>query len=469
MPLASRVMQYLNRQGVPYQQIHHDRAGNIDAALRAAEVLPDCVAVAEILVDAKGVVMAITEFGTQMNLEALNGAIRRNLQRLTGRQADRLFRDCEPGSHPPIASAYGVHAVCDERLFAKEQIYIQSGCHNTLLRLDRESFQRVMSSAIKLKQGCCEAQAMNPLSSDTPESPDVGEANAERVAERLKRLYKLPPMPTVATRILQATSDPDATAGELAAIIEQDPSLAAQIMRQARSALYGYRGKLESVKDAVMRVLGFERVSQLALSISASKAFDLPNEGPLGIVCFWRHALHVSLLAQRLAFHVPDERINPSLAYLTGLLHNFGILLLGHLFRPEYTMLNKLAEADPMTELAVLEKQVLGMGGAKELVGLGHGMLGSILLEHWRLPKEVSMTAAGHQVKDYHGPYEDYVLLIQLSNCLLKELELGDDQVPDDPVYYAKRLDIQPEIVFEVFEQLKQSSDSLNQLASQMG
>ncbi len=463
MPVASRVMQYLNRQGLPYQQLHHDRVGTLEAAIEAAKVTQDEVAVAEILVDAKGVVMSVTPLGKRMDLDRLNQMTRRNLQRIAQHQADRLFKDCEPGSHPPVAKAYGVHAVCDETLFSKEQIYIQSGSHTTLLRLTRDCFQQLMGNALKMSVCVC----VNEKNEDSAGQSDMPCSSID-IKERLNKLYRLPPMPTVAARILQITQDIDASVDDLARIIEQDPSLTAQVLRQARSALYGYRGELKTIKDAVARVLGFERVSQIALSIAASKAFDLPKDGPLGLRNFWKHAMHCSLLVQRLAFHVPDNRVEPGMAYLAGLLHNFGLLLLGHLFKPEFGMLNKLAASEPFTELSTLEKQVLGMGSAKELVGVGHGQLGAILLEKWQLPEEVCATAAHHQEKDYEGEFQDYVALIQLANCLLKELELGDDLMPDDPLVYTRRLGMDADIAFEVFEQLKQSSAALTDLAAGM-
>ncbi len=283
---------------------------------------------------------------------------------------------------------------------------------------------------------------------------------------RLLNLENLPPMPTVAARILQTTQDPDASAEDLARIIELDPSLAAQVLRQARSALYNYKGKLETIRDAVLRVLGFERVSQIALSIAASRAFDVPHDGPLGLATFWRHTLHCSLLAQRLAFHVPNKAVPPGMAYMGGLLHNFGMLLYGHLYRQAFELLNELTHEDRYQELPVLEKQVSEQ--VAEVIPLHHNQLGAVLLEHWNLPVEIVAAAYGHTERNYEGASQELVWTIQLSNCLLKELDLGDDLFPDDPVYYAQQLGIQPELVFEVFDQVKSISSEISQLAADM-
>ncbi|HEV8078537.1 MAG TPA: HDOD domain-containing protein, partial [Marinobacter sp.] len=70
--------------------------------------------------------------------------------------------------------------------------------------------------------------------------PLAAELTLDDVAARLQKLYRLPPMPALALRILALTAEPEATAKQLAEVIELDPSMTAQLMRYARSALFGY-------------------------------------------------------------------------------------------------------------------------------------------------------------------------------------------------------------------------------------
>lgn len=65
------------------------------------------------------------------------------------------------------------------------------------------------------------------------EQPDM-----DALAERVQQLYQLPPMPAIALRVMQITAASETTAAELASVIERDPSLAAQVLRYARSALF---------------------------------------------------------------------------------------------------------------------------------------------------------------------------------------------------------------------------------------
>lgn len=467
MPVAARVIQYFQRSGITWQQVLHDRVGNLESALQTAGLSRAQVVVGELLVDARGALLSLVPFGCQTDVKTLNQSMRRQFQPVNARQLGIIFKDCEPGSLPPIGGAYGVPSVCDARLAACETLYMQSGCHTTLIKLEREGLQRLIG-LVRLVEGCSEPlpEAGCRLTSEGFSADEVPAVEGRGLRERLHSVYRLPPMPAVATQIMQITRDQRSNVEALAGAIEQDPSLAAQMIREARSPLYGFRGTIHTVRDAVVRVLGYDRVSQLAIAIAASKAFEVPREGRLGLDQFWSHSLHCAVLAQKLAQQLGKPELSPASVYLAALLHNFGLLLLGHLFRPEYLLLSRKAEQSPETELGELERNVLGMGGASELIGLGHGELGAALLEHWQLPEEAVVAARYHTCLDYQGEYQEIVVLVQLANCLLKEMGLGDDLCPDDPLYYARRLGLDSALVFEIFEQLKASYHSAERMAS---
>lgn len=467
MAVATRILQYLGRRTVPYQLVHHERVGTLAAAVRVAGVPVANVVTTSLLIDAKGILMAILPFGQELDLAAVRQRFRRNFQWLPEPWADRLFCDCEPGSRPALAPPYGLAAVIDEALLGKECLYFQSGSHHSLIRMDGDYFFQVNARATR-------GRFARPLSEQTSmtafeESPDICQRSIQQLSERLKKLYRLPPMPSVAARVMSLAADPNTGARELAWVIEQDPSLAAQIMRYASSALFNYQGQLRNVQDAVNRVLGFDRVCHIALGIAASRAFEIPKEGPLGLDAFWQHSLYCSLLSQMLATHADKElNLQPSTAYLCGLLHNFGLLLIGHLFKPEFVMLNKLAAKEPESPLAVLEKQVVGMGGAQELIALGHGAIGAILLEHWNLPAEVRTVAAMHHVEGYWGEHAGYVQVVQLANSLLKDLAIGDDLCLDDPAPLMEALGLAPEVAYEILQQVQQHASEVQSLARQL-
>jgi len=75
--------------------------------------------------------------------------------------------------------------------------------------------------------------------------------------QRIESTTNLPAMPEVAQALLRLNSDPNGNINDVVEIIETDPSIAAQILRYARSAFFGFRGEINSIHQAVTTVLGY--------------------------------------------------------------------------------------------------------------------------------------------------------------------------------------------------------------------
>src|SRR3569833_527654 len=93
----------------------------------------------------------------------------------------------------------------------------------------------------------------------------------------IERMTEFPVMPELAQRIMALRSEPSAR--ELAAVVELDPGIAGQLVRYASSPLFAYGGKLNSIRDAISRVLGVERAMDIALGAAAGKPFRGPAGG----------------------------------------------------------------------------------------------------------------------------------------------------------------------------------------------
>tara|TARA_R100001440_G_scaffold26791_11_gene43948 strand:- start:6000 stop:7376 length:1377 start_codon:yes stop_codon:yes gene_type:complete len=418
--VSARLEVFLNRKGIVYDTLPHDEVQTFDVAVSGAGVSQDEVVRATLLIDLQGVVMAVHGFHTAIDVDAVADLTGRRMQLLTARQADRLFADCEAGFHPPIGGAYDVPVIVDTPVLKFSQAYMASGASNCLIRMDDRALRLALAGAKSGKIGIIDqAQDISPVNAEG--------ITLEEVAQRLQKLNRLPPMPALALRILRLTAHPEATAKELADLIEYDPSLTAQVMRYARSALFNYPGQINSVQEAVSRVLGFDRVAHVAMGIASVRAFDVPRQGALGMDAFWRHSLYCAFLCQQMAI---KSKADKGLAYLCGLLHNFGLLLIGHLFPSEFEQLNRLREANPEQSMRTLELQVFGAG--QEYLSVGHGAIGGILHRLWQLPDAVVKAAGVHQSAQYEGDEATYVHMVQLANELLKKKGIGDEFNPAD-------------------------------------
>ncbi|MEO9749030.1 MAG: HDOD domain-containing protein, partial [Marinobacter sp.] len=375
MALAAKLERFLAGKGIAYRELEIDQVLSFDAAVMASGRPQDEFIRATPLIDINGVVMAVHGYNTSLDLDLVHKQTGRRLQPLTARQSARLFADCDPGFQPPVGAAYDLPVLVDEGILGYPRTLMCCGTDNTLLELDRTSLARALADAT---QGHLALRGQNNDERDA--------LTLEEVADKLQKLYRLPPMPALALRILRLTANSEATARELGELIEFDPSLTAQIMRYARSALFNYPGQINSVQEAVTRVLGFDRVAHIALGIASVRAFEVPRQGMLGMDQFWRHSLYNAFVCQRMA---PKCHSDKGLAYLCGLLHNFGLLLVGHLFAQEFDELNALREANPDASMHSLEQQVFGASNDQQMLAVGHGAIGGILHRLWELPDPV--------------------------------------------------------------------------------
>jgi len=421
VPLASRLGKYIDVNAVQCEILHHARSRDLSHAVLLAGAVPESTLRAQLILDRAGPAVLIVPFQAKTDIDALNHYSGRSFQIIDDERAGKLFADCDHGHIPLFAQAYNLPVYVDDRVFSLDTVFASSGCANSMIKLSQTALKSVFKQSNK-------GIFSKPLS--VPESVlcEDKEYSLDDVARKLTKLYRLPPMPETAVRILHLTSDPGSTIADLAQLVEHDPSLSAQIMRYARSALFNYRGNLTCVKEAINAVLGFDRVARLSMGIASARAFRVPASGPLGLNAVWKHALHCAVLSQALALMAkPSLLLDDRESYLSGLLHNFGLLLIGQLFPPEYRLLNKLREAEPERSMSEIEGQVFGMGAAQEFISLGHGSIGAVLLKLWGLPDACIKVAAMHQQKEYQGEHESQVRIVQLANHLLSLYGIGDE------------------------------------------
>lgn len=278
--------------------------------------------------------------------------------------------------------------------------------------------------------------------------------------QKVSEVSELPPVPEVAQAVLRLRDHPQADARRLARLIELDPSLAAQIMRCASSAFFGYRGKIDSVHDAVSRVLGFDKALYITSGLAAGQALHHAKEGPLGVRAYWIGAVYTATLMQALAGRVSARwRPNPGLAYLAGLVHNIGFLLLGHLLEAEFNALNQAVEQQPERSLLEIEAEVLGVS---------HCELGLWLLRKWKLPSEVLVTTLNHHNPDYRGDAAVYAHLALVANHLLKRHGIGDGESTELPPQVLNALGFTAEAAESTLDTLLAERDDLDALVSQV-
>jgi len=276
-----------------------------------------------------------------------------------------------------------------------------------------------------------------------------------KIRAQFENLESLPPLPQIAQKILQLRSSPNQNIKSLAKIIELDPSLSAQVIRYAKSSLYGYQGKIVNAESAISRVLGYDTVLNLALSLATTHPFSIPRKGPLGAEAFWQRAVKSAVMSQKLAPYIPKERnITSSMAYLAGLLHEIGILAIAHIQPKLFKELNH-SNDKPLVELE------------RELMAITHAEAGARLMRHWQLPDEIIITNLKCASPRFTGLHADYALLVCLANTLNNTNQTPEETIQDNPECsrIISFLEINQASVITIFKQVNDSLTDVDSMA----
>ncbi len=181
--------------------------------------------------------------------------------------------------------------------------------------------------------------------------------NTLHLSEWVNRLSKeeIPTFAQTARRMAALSSDKESSANDLAKVILQDPTMTTRVLRLVNSAFYNPSGReLDTVSYAIV-VLGFEKVRNLALTVSMLES-SINNAliGPVKneMACAYHAAIQAKKLAEKAGI-ADTENI-----YIAALLHRLGQLMFW-CFPYEFgDQLSKLSE-DPEAYEKV-ENELLG-------------------------------------------------------------------------------------------------------------
>ncbi|MFP4649132.1 MAG: HDOD domain-containing protein [Halorhodospira sp.] len=256
------------------------------------------------------------------------------------------------------------------------------------------------------------------------------EPQRDTTLERLTQTDTLPALPYVAHDILVTTSHNEVDISEVAASLAREPGLAARIIAIANQAYFSRRETIYALEHAIMRI-GLNRVRVLATSLLLNEVFETGHCPSFQLQRYWHEALGTAFCAARLAPHTAAEQSRDA-AYLGGVLHSIGLLLLVHAFPQSMNQILMEHEATPERSLAGLTFQALGCS---------YSEAGALLLREWETPEPIT-TCAGHAHQPrYHGPHADLVATVRFSHEWLQrgfDPIQGGDAPPIDPQALAR-------------------------------
>ena len=377
-----------------------------------------------LLHDATGKVLAFLPVASLLNLVSIWKNTGRQLQPVRGEDARRYFSQDALKFQEGQDKLLALPKIMSPEGFNYDQIELLEPHSGLSFCVVAEQVAAADSHDLALTAE--EIAAVQPAGDDVEViTRAVERFTALRVKQRLEDTLGLPSFSPTVKKIIMLRSDPEAGVDDLVPVVRVDPSLSAQVMSWAASPYYAAPGNVDSIDDAIIRVLGFDLVINMALGTAMGQMLRVPEDGPRGATPYWLQAVYNASLAELLCKKIPlEQRPKPGLVYLASLLHNFGYLVLAHLFPPHFTLLSRYIEANPHISLQVIEQQVLSV--TREQIG-------SWLLSSWDLPDEVCSAIRHQNDPEYAGEFNLYAKLLYLSNRLLRSEGLSDGPVETIP------------------------------------
>ncbi len=442
------------RQHLAQQSIVH-ALGPDKASLQRAEVC--------LLHDEQGIVQIFVTSNSIVDIEKVRQITHRDLDPMPIKDIKKLMRRLNIVTLPAFDDLIQSQTIIDQALYDTRRIFVYSGNTGHLLALKN-------ADAMKRKDDTIIAEVATPLPLEDLDyelalfDHDRNEINsavtkftALRIRQRLEETLEVPPLPDTVQAIIRLRVDPDANIEKLSQIVERDPSLAAQVVSWASSSYYSAPGSIKSVQDAIVRVLGFDLVMNLALGLSLGKTLELPKQKE-GEVSYWSSAVYVAACVGALVSAIPREfRPSFGLSYLSGLLHNFGYLILSHSFKPHFETTNTMIE---------LNRHIAHQHVEKHVLGITRDQIASNLMHSWNMPSEVTIGIRYQSDPQYLGENCDQSHLIYLANHLLQQYDLLPKSHYRFDATVLEHLNLNMEDVEPIMAQLKENQKELDIIAS---
>jgi HD-like signal output (HDOD) protein len=203
----------------------------------------------------------------------------------------------------------------------------------------------------------------------------------------ISQIESLPSLPSLYVELLEELEAPNPSIKRIEEIISQDISMSAKILQLVNSAYFGFRQHISSPGQAVV-LLGLDTVRSLVLSVRVFSHFGEEKEIPgFSMETLWQHSLAVGTFSKRIAML---EKCDPRIidhAFIAGLLHDVGRLVLTSQLPDDYTSVMELMQI----------KKISYLDAELKIFGTTHGHIGAYLLGLWGFPDAVVEAAAFHQ------------------------------------------------------------------------
>lgn len=220
----------------------------------------------------------------------------------------------------------------------------------------------------------------------------------------------LPIAPSVMDELKQLSCDSVDFYIKVAALAEHYPPFAAKVLSYAHCLPNSHNKPIYNLEHALERI-GVFKTLELMKTLVKIPFFESTRPG---IQTCWRHSVETARLCRFLAEHTPGFRLNPELAYISGLIHDIGRFMMLQIAVDSVELIDKIGWDSP-EELNDLEEQQFGFN---------HTELGYLAARQLNLPCTLTNMLRFHHHYDigrcnaFTSPLRELLILVQFADFL---------------------------------------------------
>ena len=263
----------------------------------------------------------------------------------------------------------------------------------------------------------------------------------------------LPSLPSIYLEIQERLNDPESNVEDVALIVEKDLGMSSKLLQLVNSAFFGYYSNIKSPAKAV-HLLGLETVKSLVLALKVFSQYEGGDIPESFLESLWQHSFETAIFSKNIMKSVSGEKREEDNAFVSGLLHDIGKLILAANMPDKYSEAIKLARYQDI-ELRKAEFKVFKAA---------HPEIGGYLLGIWGLPGDiVEAITFHHRPHQYPGGPFTIAAAVACADMISHDLEpdrcIGPRPVLDEGMFGCPEMLKKLEEWREMCRELKERGD----------
>ena len=248
---------------------------------------------------------------------------------------------------------------------------------------DQELVMRSVGPSHQYLSKPCDPEKLKALLTDTFALHEL--LASEKLRTLVSGMTSMPSMPDIYRRIVEAVQSEDVSITDIGRIIEQDMGMTAKVLQLVNSAYFGLSRQISSPAEAA-NFLGMEVLKSLVLANGIFSQFDEKLIQKMSLQNHNIHSLAIAGAARKIAKAEGASPVITEQAFLGGLMHDMGMLLLATNVPEEYLAALALSKENQM---GIIEAQ-------KQVFGTTHAEVGAYMLGLWGIDDAVVTAVAYH-------------------------------------------------------------------------